>query len=577
MKQIYHILAVVLFVTGAVLTSCNKVETTPENNPELTSEAQTIQFTATLAAKGEDPQSKAITTGKDGENKEILNVAWAAGEEIAVYYQKDDDSYATTTATVGTPNGDGSAPITATLSSPKDGGTVKFVFPATLHNGTGDIDASKLRNKQVGTLADISANFDAATGSGTLSTAAGTAVVSDMVTLTNRVCICKFSFSYQKIDGSALTLSNFYGLRICSPNGAYNVTTTTKGDIYVALLPSINALFTFIADATTDDGLMGGRSYCMSSSTGVTLAAGKFYRNLPVTLKRQQNNDLKDLSEGSITASNYDIIYQSNTSATTNTITIPDRINVTLAGVNISASGSAGIICSGSANITLNGSNRVTTTADYYPGILAGGSGTTLTISGSGSLTATGAHQGAGIGSGSPNSSHSTCGNIVINSGTINVTGGDEGPGIGSGKDGTCGNITIQGGTITANGGYYGAGIGSGAGMSALENNSICGDIIINGGTINATGGMYAAGIGGGDFAKFASITIGSGIISVTAKRNYDSGNQVPIGKGDVDKGSGSVTIDGTTSWTAGTATTNLNFVVSTTTFENDTWTLTHK
>ena len=80
MKQIYHILAVVLFVTGALLTSCNKVETTPEDNPELTSEAQTIQFTATLAAKGEDPQSKAITPGTDGEDKEILNVAWAAGE-----------------------------------------------------------------------------------------------------------------------------------------------------------------------------------------------------------------------------------------------------------------------------------------------------------------------------------------------------------------------------------------------------------------------------------------------------------------------------------------------------------------
>lgn len=58
MKQIYHILAVVLFVTGALLTSCNKVETTPEENPGLTSEAQTIQFTATLAARGKTPSPR---------------------------------------------------------------------------------------------------------------------------------------------------------------------------------------------------------------------------------------------------------------------------------------------------------------------------------------------------------------------------------------------------------------------------------------------------------------------------------------------------------------------------------------
>ena len=499
MKQIYHILAVVLFVTGALLTSCNKVETTPEENPGLTSEAQTIQFTATLAAKGEDSQSKAITPGTDGEDKEILNVAWAAGEEIAVYYQKSDDSYATTTATVGTPNDDGSAPITATLTSPKDGGTVKFVYPATLHNATGDIDEDKLRNNQVGTIADISANFDAATGSSTISTAAGTAVVSDKVTLTNRVCICKFHFSYQNVGGS-LTLSNFHGLKICAPGGAYNITTTTKSDIYVAMLPCTDAQFTFIADATTSDGMFAGRGYCMAFPTGVTLAAGKFYRNLPVTLNRQSSTSLKDLSSGHITASNLDIIYQSDTESWYRIITIPDGITVTLAGVNFRSSGaSAAIICEGSANIKLLGTNNIAALTVHYPCIQAGGTGTTLTISGSGSLIAVGAANGAGIGSGYEGS----CGAITISGGTVTVRGGQNAAGIGSGYEGSCGAITISGGTVMATGGYYSPGIGSGY-------NGSCGTIDFTGGSVTASKGTSAPySIGSSLNGTCGTITIG--------------------------------------------------------------------
>ena len=148
-----------------------------------------------------DNGTRAITTDTE-DGKEILNVAWTAGEEVAVYYQKSDDTYATATATVGEPNADGSASITASLDSPKNGGTVKFVYPATLHNGTGDIDESKLLNDQRGFLTysgwgpdrySISKFFDAATGSGTLSVSPGKAVTTNRISLTNRCCICKFN------------------------------------------------------------------------------------------------------------------------------------------------------------------------------------------------------------------------------------------------------------------------------------------------------------------------------------------------------------------------------------------------
>ena len=147
------------------------------------------------------------------------------------------------------------------------------------------------------------------------------------------------------------------------------------------------------------------------------------------------------------------------------------------------------------------------------------------------------------------------------------------GAGIGSGSDGTCGDITISGGTVTANGGDYGSGIGSGSGGNAELNNSVCGAITISGGTVTATGGSYGAGIGSGYFGKFGSISITDGIASVTANILNYPGVQVPIGKGDYDKGSGSVTVDEVDNW-SGAETTHLNFSA---TNSNRTWTLTHK
>jgi hypothetical protein len=553
-KHSYSIMAAALLTAGALLTTaCSNEDDAAIENATPSVGSETIQFTATLAPKGDDgTTTRAITTGKDANNKEILNVAWTAGEEIAVYYQKSDDTYGTATATVGTPNGDGSAPITATLSDAKNGGTVKFVYPATLHNGTGDIDESILLN-QHGNLTGangISTLYDAATGSSTISTAAGTAVVSDKVTLTNRVCIGKFHFDI--VDGAYGPARNFSPIIIRDDNGhTYTITSDrddgmggSRGfnrddDVYIALLPVSGKTFTFYTKYS---------NHYLYTASGTTLTAGKFYRNLSINMAKDdsgQCDKYKDLRDGNITASDGDIIYQRvNTSATSNTITIPDGATVTLAGVNISATASAGITCSGSANIILEGTNSVTTSANTYPAIHAGGSTTTLTISGSGSLTATGGDYGAGIGGGD-------CSNI--------------------------GNITINGGTITANGGYCAAAIGTGRATSN-QNNGTCKTITINAGTITANGGQGGAGIGSGKHGKFESIVISDGITSITATPSYLA--QAPIGRGQNDQASGSVTVDGVANW-AGAETTHLNFISSSAkdSWNCDTtrWTLTHK
>ena len=549
-RTTYCIMAAALLTAGALLTTaCSNEDDAAIENTTPSVGSETIQFTATLAPKdgasrdqsracsnfgeaqpvlaegrGDDgTTTRAITTDTDG-GKEILNVAWAENEQIAVRYQAGATAYATTTATVTAVDpATGTATISATLTNPMDGGTVTFVYPATLANDAcNDIDETKLLN-QHGNLTGtngISTLYDAATGSGTISVSAGTAVVSSKVTMTNRVCICKFHFTLDK--GGEMVEQAFNNLKIYDGNGhVYTVTSdrldtspastggtrrfTDTDDIYVAMLPVSGKTVIFHYEQT----VVGGKANYIKYSPNTTLMAGKFYRSLNLTLTKDDYNGVhtfKDLSEGSITAADGDVIYQSSSAATANTITIPDGTTVWIAGVNISATGSAGIICNGSANINLIGTNSVTSTAEHYPGIQPGGSGTTLTISGSGSLTATGALYAAGIGSGY----QTTCGSITISGGTVNATGGNGGAGIGSGKEGTCSLITI------------------------------------NGGTVNATGGPYAAGIGTGIDGHCGNINITTGVTSVTATRDNSLSNCC-IGKGDGSTSTcGTVTIGGT-------------------------------
>lgn len=535
--------------TMLTTTACSNEDTAIDNPTPTVGNSQTIQFTATLAPKGDDGgQTRAITTGTDADSKEILNVKWKANEQVFIYYETTD-GHASTTATVESVDATtGQATITATFAAnAKDDGTAKFVYPATLANTTGDINEAALlsQNGNLTGANGISTKFDAATGEGTITVSGSEASVSGTVTMTNRVCICKFHFDI--VDGGAVGAEReFSPVIIRDDNGhTYTITSDRQGDyggtrgfkrsddIYIALLPVSGKTVSFYNSSLSS----GGYNNYIYTASNTTLTAGKFYRNLSIDMVKDSNTSalpFKDLTKGSVSAVDGDIIYMSSTAATANTITIADGASVTIENVNISATGSAGIICSGTATINLEGTNIVTTSAENYPAVQVGPTDKTLNIQGNGSLTATGAFYGAGIG-----------GVKYIN----------------------CGNITINGGTITATGGTYSAGIGSGAGGT-------CGAITINGGTVTASGSIDAAGIGSGNVGKFASITITDGITSVQAQRGRDG--VTPIGKGNSDRGSGSVTVDGVTDW-AGTATTHLNFTVSTTTNDNDTWTLTHK
>ncbi len=472
---------ILLVLAATVWAGCSKqiVEQDAPAQVGGSGSVTTVQFTATLAAK--DGVTKSVNASGV--------TTWAVNEQVAVYYKKSDDSYDTATATVTSVDASGNATITASLSDAKSGGAVKFVYPATLHDGAGGIDATASGLlTQHGTIADISANFDAATATDVLRAAGSSYITaSGSVTLTNQLLIGKF------IPKSGAAIDGITELTINDGTRTYTVTpsegTFGSDGIYVAMLPVASTEIILMATTSSQNYGFGGKT--------VTLEQGKFYTNLAIPMLKAY-----DLTSASVSVGENAFIYQSSPSPTANTVTAGDGYTAILSNLNIEAKNNPGVSCSGNVTLTLSGSNTVSSSGN--PAIQAGGDGTTLTIQGSGSLNANGGVSAAGIGSGGYDS---------------------------------CGNITISGGTVTA------------------------------------TGGDSAAGIGSGHCGHFSSISITSGITFVKATMGSDA--EAPIGRGDGDSYSGFVTIDRTADWSAGTATTNLNFTVSDTNFDNDTWTLT--
>ena len=595
MKKIFYILTAALLLTG-----CTVDDTAIDNNA-----AKTVTFTATLApkggasrdqsracssfgetqpalaeGKGGSDATRAITVNNQNTINETLTTAWKVGEEIAVYYQKSDDTYATAKARVQSVDPTSHEATIATVTNhhlvdPKDGTTVKFVYPASLMKSDGTINWSSIKRWQSGYLTTpetgsgsgqgqgqsavnpnsvktVSQDFDLATATGTIAVTGTEASVSGKVKMENQVCICKFNISLTDADATV----THYDITIDFDGGeTYQLNEIPKerlNELYVAMRPVSSVLATITAEGyqSSGSGISSSSSTIISTHfkyiNSVTLDAGKFYRNVPVTLYKNYNTLTAETGE--MTLLDGEMLKGNGGSETR--LKIADGAVVYLRDVDntyITQKASIpGIECLGDATIILAGTNRVTGRWDA-PGIFVP-EGKTLTIKGGGLLYATGGDSGAGIGG----TNNVSCGNIVIASGTVTATGTGHCAGIGSGYAGganiTCGDITISGGTVTATGGKYAAGIGSGNGNNYSSDGknftlyvSACGAISITGGTVTATGGDDAAGIGGGSDGSFASINIGSGIIRVTATRSNNFGN-VPIGKGYGDQGNGAVT-----------------------------------
>lgn len=462
-------MAVALLTAGMMTTACSNDDVAIENPTEQTSKGDML-FTATIAPK--DGTTRSVSEGGV--------TTWVENEQIAVYYQKTDDSYATATANVDAVN-EGKATISATLSNAKDGSLVKFVYPASLVDATGDdIDETKLESNQHGTIADISANFDAATATATLQTDGTTCGTTETIAFTNQVLIGKFTPTYggNAIEGiTSLTISDGWNTYTVTPTSG---TFGTDG-IYVAMLPVNDEEVIISAQTASQPYGYGGKK--------ITLTKGKLYNNLAIPMLK-----VHDLSSGSFNADEDAFIYQSGIMDPSNTITISAGRKVILSNVNISTDDNNAIACSGNANIVLSGSSTVKNSSANKAVIKAGPAATTLTISGAGSIDA------------QANYSSSTINAAVI----------------GSDADVTCGNITITGGIIWASfaNSSYGAAIGTGL-------YGTCGTINITGGTINAYRDTSAAttyDIGKGNGGTTGTVTIAASVQTSDGK-HYTSGD----------------------------------------------------
>ena len=549
MKKQFMMIAVALMTAGVLTTSCSNDDAAIESPTEQTAKGNML-FTATIAPK--DGTTRSVNA--DGVT------TWVENEQITVYYQKTDDSYGTAIANVDAVN-EGKATISAALSDAKDGGTVKFVYPASLVNATGDdIDDTKLA-AQHGTIADISANFDAATASAILKTNGTICGTTETIAFTNRVLIGKFT---PKLNGTAI--DEITTLTVTAGTQTYTITpespATAFGDqgIYVAMLPVSDKKVSLSAVTSAQTYIYGGKN--------VSLSVGKMYNNLAVECYPQTVN-LATI-DADYTALDGQILTGTLEGSTKPyKISIADGATVTLDGVTINGVNNgdnypwAGINCEGDATIILKdgSTNVVKGFRRHWPGIYIA-ENKTLTIQGNtGTLAASpfnggGSSGSFGAGIGGGGYSGPSCGNIVIEGGIITATGGQYAAGIGSGYHKDCGSITISGGTVTAYGNAGAAGIGSGNGLSSCGNitisgtanvtsscasddginsgkggagigsgygpDSYCGDITIMGGIVTATGGYDAAGIGSGtksiDKNYCGNISITGGTITAEGK-----------------------------------------------------------
>ena len=577
MKKIsnYFRVFAVLLMAGAAFSACSSDN--DEIDKQIEEKAGTGEWTMTVQVnkvefEDTDNANKsnggATGTRAIGFNGSETNLAayWQQGEEVKVVQEKDAGTGFEVIGTLKSKeySSTGATTLSGTLTkAPNNKGLIFYLHDAEC-DWTG----------QTGSLEDISLHSDFALailgqGDYVIDDEAKTVTINQGIKFTRMNAIVRFDFkdvSGNEVKVKTLTIfddgSTFNG----EPALYKTDDVVSKGKTYGDLVinqPSANSRV-FASIHTTGNMNLGlkveaddGSTYVYVPSNPVNFVDGKYYR-INVTL--QKAIDLSKIKiEDTDPDGNYRIYRINDGDIVTGELAKYHRLSVA-GGAKItlcyathnSFNGRSGLICDGDATITLKGKN--TLIGDQGAGIYVA-EGTTLTIKGTGTLIATG----------------------------YDSDDMSNGAGIGAYSTAHCGNIVIEGGTIIATGGSGCAGIGSGYSYSSDYDayRSVCGDITITGGTVTATGKGTAAGIGCGPGGACGNITITSEAKKVTATAGSRGGEYVPPIGISVDNGKcisqcRDITIDGTTTWTAGTPTTNFNWTTST--VDNcRQWTLTNK
>ena len=203
---------------------------------------------------------------------------FAAGDRIAVIYKNTSNQTVTATSTALTDgditNEGKNATFTVTLTDPKAGEAVRYIYPAAMISSsvetTSDVDAdANVRydalNAQDGTLSTLASTLDLAIFDGSLTSGAA---LPASATMTNRLAI--LACTLKNADGSNEITNNITGMTIGDGTNTYTVSrSAAAGPIYVAIRPTASANIKIYAS----DGV----NYYNKNLTGKTYAAGNGY------------------------------------------------------------------------------------------------------------------------------------------------------------------------------------------------------------------------------------------------------------------------------------------------------------
>ena len=295
----FHMLVVLM--TAATLTACSGDDSIiDEQQPTYPNGTYTMTVSA---SKGGDASTRALSPSGSA-----LNATWAMTENI---YVKKGETWAT-----GSLQPQDNA-ATATLKGALSGISIAENDDLTLQfPKSGDITYAG----QVGTLADIAANFDYATATVEVESVSATGNINPKAATTtfqNQQAIIKFTL--KKSDGSALpanptafTISD--GTSTVSLTSIPTATYTTNGAgvLYVAF-PAAGTSKTVTLTATVGDD-----TYTCEKS-GVTFTNGQYY-TITVKMTKEQTDptslsELKTLANSGSSTSSYLGYYVTSTGA----------------------------------------------------------------------------------------------------------------------------------------------------------------------------------------------------------------------------------------------------------------------
>ncbi len=260
-----------------VMAACGSDDNVIEQQPAQ--QQAKMHFTATIAA----PNSGATTRTTYTEDGTSINVAWKSGDQIALIHGGVKD-----VVTVGTPNPDGSAPISGDITVGANDETVVLAYPAAAVSSatpsstfpfTPNPTCWDKAHAQDGTLEFIQNNIDFRMGSGKLAVSGdpATASLKANVSMPSMISIWKLTLQ----DNTSAALSATAVTVKANGELVAGATSTAKSAYYLCMVPSFIPAGDLVIEATD-----GSDTYTYTKAGGVSLETSKYYQST-VTMTKQ--------------------------------------------------------------------------------------------------------------------------------------------------------------------------------------------------------------------------------------------------------------------------------------------------